>query len=66
MATLIELAEKIIEEKGGDEFRMSWLKQYLSDPTKMDEFMADLLKKQLADSVKNSSKGNKKAPPPIQ
>ena len=65
MATLIELAEKIIEEKGGDEFRMAWLKEYLSDPTKMDEFMAELLKKQLADSVKNSNKG-KKAPPPIQ
>ena len=40
MATLIELAEKIIEEKGGDEFRMAWLKEYLSDPARMDDFMA--------------------------
>lgn len=65
MATLIELAEKIIEEKGGDEFRMQWLKQYLSDDANMDKFMAELLQKQLVDSVKNQNKG-KKAPPPIK
>lgn len=65
MATLIELADKIIEEKGGDEYRMAWLREYLSDPQKMDDFMAELLKKQLADSVKNSTKG-KRTPPPIK
>lgn len=66
MATLIELAEKIIEEKGGDEFRMAWLKEYLSDPARMDDFMAELLKKQLADSVKNNGKKGTPPPPPIK
>lgn len=50
--TLIELAEKIIEEKGGDKYKEDWMRRYLSDPANEDSFMAELLKKQLADSVK--------------
>lgn len=66
MSSLIELAEKIIEEKGGDEYRMAWLKEYLADPVHMDDFMVELLKKQLADSVKNTGKKGTPPPPPIK
>lgn len=50
--TLIEIAEKIIEEKGGDEYREYWLRRYLSDPANEDAFLGELLKKQLNESVK--------------
>lgn len=50
--TLYELAEQIIEEKGGDAYKMDWLRRYLSDPANEDAFLGELLKKQLADSVK--------------
>ena len=54
--TLLEIAEKIIEEKGGDEFREAWLRKYLSDPDNLSEFLGDLLKKQLANSAKQAPK----------
>lgn len=50
--TLIEIAEKLIEEKGGDKYREEWLRRYLSDPMNEDAFMAELLKKQLNESIK--------------
>ena len=49
-----------------EEFKMAWLKEYLSDPARMDDFMAELLKKQLADSVKNNGKKGTPPPPPIK
>lgn len=56
MSTLIEIAEKIIEEKGGDEYKESWLRRYLSEPKNEDTFMAELLKKQLNESVKKPAR----------
>ncbi len=54
--TLIEIAESIIEEKGGDEYKTQWLRRYLSNPDNEDEFMGEWLKKQLADSIKKPKK----------
>lgn len=64
MATLFEIAERIIEEKGGDAYKEEWLRQYLSDPDHESEFMSELLKKQTADAVKKAQ--NKNIPPKIQ
>lgn len=61
--TLYELAEQIIEEKGGDDYKMKWLRRYLADPANEDAFLGELLKKQLADSVK---KPKREAPRKIQ
>lgn len=54
--TLIEIAEMIIEEKGGDEYKIAWLRRWLENPENEDAFMADLLRKQLADSLKKPKK----------
>lgn len=64
MASLFEIAEKIIEEKGGDAYKEEWLRQYLSDPDKESEFMAELLKKQTAEALKKAQ--TRIAPPKIQ
>jgi hypothetical protein len=64
MASLFEIAEKIIEEKGGDAYKETWLRQYLSDPDRESEFMAELLKKQTAEALKKAK--DKTAPPKIQ
>ena len=64
MASLFEIAEKIIEEKGGDSYKEEWLRRYLSDPDKESEFMAELLKKQTAEALKKAQ--NKALPPKIK
>ena len=64
MASLFEIAEKIIEEKGGDAYKEEWLRQYLSDPDKESEFMAELLKKQTDEALKKAQ--NRTAPPKKQ
>lgn len=64
MASLFEIAEKIIEEKGGDSYKEEWLRRYLSDPDRESEFMAELLKKQTAEALKKAK--DKTAPPKIQ
>lgn len=61
--TLMEIAEQIIEEKGGDKYKVEWMRRYLSDPANEDAFLGELLKKQLADSVK---KPKKEAPKRIE
>lgn len=64
MSKLFELAEEIIDGMGGDDFKKKWLKDYLSDPANLDGFMAELLKKELNESVKTNK--TTKAPPKIK
>lgn len=63
MSDLLEIAEKIIEEKGGDKYKRQWLESYLSVPENLDDFMAQLLKRQITTTVKGQSK---KKPPKIK
>lgn len=52
MATLFEMAEKIIEKRGGDAYKQAWLERWLSDPDNESEFLSLLLKKQLNEAAK--------------
>lgn len=52
MASLYEMAEKIIESRGGDAYKLAWLERWLTDPKNEDEFLSLLLKKQLAEASK--------------
>lgn len=61
---ILKIAEKIIAEKGGDKFIELWLRDWLRDPDHLNEFLADKLKKELADSFKGNKK--KQTPGKIQ
>ena len=63
MANLVELAEKILAERGAD-YQERWLRRYLAQQENEDAFMAELLKKQLSESVKAKPKA--KMPEKIQ
>lgn len=59
MANLYEMAQQIIDKRGGDEYKRAWLERWLSDPDHEDEFMSLLLKKQLADATKQKKDQSK-------
>ena len=59
MASLYEMAEKMIS----DEAKEEWLRKYLSDPDNMDKFMSKWLEKSVAESIKR--KTDKKVPDKI-
>ena len=59
MATLFEMAEEIIDKRGGDEYKRKWLQHWLSDPDHEDEFMSMLLKKQVSEAAKKKKDAGK-------
>lgn len=59
MADLFEMAQQIIDKRGGDAYKRAWLERWLSEPDHEDEFLSLLLKKQLAEAAKNKKDKNK-------
>jgi hypothetical protein len=59
MADLYEMAQQIIDKRGGDAYKRAWLEKWLSDPDHEDEFLSLLLKKQLADATKKKKDASK-------
>lgn len=59
MADLYEMAQQIIDKRGGDAYKRAWLERWLSDPDHEDEFLSLLLKKQLADAAKKKKDSSK-------
>lgn len=52
MATLQQMADEIIEKRGGDAYKRAWLERWLSDPENESEYLSLLLKKELNEAVK--------------
>ena len=52
MASLFEMAQEIIEARGGDKYKRAWLEEWLSKPENESEFLELLLKKQMAEEAK--------------
>ena len=59
MADLYEMAQKIIDNRGGDDYKRAWLERWLSDPDHEDEFLSLLLKKEVAEAAKKKKPGTK-------
>jgi hypothetical protein len=59
MASLFEMAEDIIDKRGGDAYKRAWLERWLTEPKNEDEFLALLLKKQMAEAAKKNKDSKK-------
>lgn len=59
MESLFEMAQKIINNRGGDEYKRAWLERWLSDPDHEDEFLSLLLKKEMAEAAKKKKETSK-------
>ena len=59
MATLQEMAQDIIDKRGGDAYKRAWLERWLSDPDNESEYLSLLLKKELNEAVKKKKDTNK-------
>lgn len=59
MASLQQMAEEIIEKRGGDAYKRAWLERWLSDPDNESEYLSLLLKKELNEAVKKKKDTSK-------
>ena len=59
MATLQQMADEIIEKRGGDAYKRAWLERWLSDPENESEYLSLLLKKELNEAVKKKKDATK-------
>jgi len=59
MADLFDMAQQIIDARGGEAYKRAWLERWLSDPDHEDEFMSLLLKKQVAEATKKKKTTDK-------
>lgn len=57
--TLFDMAQEIIEKRGGDKYKRQWLEHWLSDPDNESEFLSLLLKKQLNEAAKKKKEQTK-------
>lgn len=59
--TFTDIVSKIIEEKGGADYKERWLRTWLSNPENEDKLMSSLLQKEIAQDIKNKGKVDKNA-----
>ncbi len=59
MASLQQMAEDIIEKRGGDAYKRAWLERWLSDPDNESEYLSLLLKKELNEAIKKKKDTSK-------
>ncbi|MCQ2075961.1 MAG: hypothetical protein MJZ20_02860 [Bacteroidaceae bacterium] len=59
--SFVEIANKIIEERGGDEYKESWLRAWLSQPENEDKMMQAIMMKELSAEMSRKGKIDKNA-----
>lgn len=65
--SFVEIANKIIEERGGDAYKETWLRTWLSNPDNEDKMMQSLLIKELtAEATRRSKKPKVEMPKEIK
>lgn len=57
--SLYEMAQEIIDKRGGEAYKRAWLERWLTNPDNEDEFLALLLKKQMAEAAKKQKDSSK-------